>query len=58
MQHHMLREAGLVAPVLDLQGPGHFYVCGDAKNMAKVGCFAEALQCCKQQVCCMLRELH
>ena len=40
VQHHMLREGGLIAPVLDPQGAGHFYVCGDAKNMARVGvCF-------------------
>ncbi len=35
VQHHMAREAALVAPVLAPDGAGCFYVCGDAKNMAK-----------------------
>lgn len=36
MQHHMARESALIAPVLKENGGGHFYVCGDAKHMAKV----------------------
>ena len=47
VQHHIAREAALVAPLLR-EGPesqGIFYICGDAKNMAKVctiwQCFAE-----------------
>ena len=36
VQHHMAREADLIAPVLKGDGPGYFYVCGDAKHMAKV----------------------
>ena len=36
VQHQLQREGTLVAPVLSKAGPGHFYVCGDAKNMAKV----------------------
>lgn len=36
VQHHMAREADLIAPVLRDNGPGYFYVCGDAKHMAKV----------------------
>ncbi|CAL8469233.1 g8774 [Coccomyxa elongata] len=35
VQHHMAREADLIAPVLRDDGPGYFYVCGDAKHMAK-----------------------
>ena len=38
VQHHIAREAALVAPLLR-EGPesqGIFYICGDAKNMAKV----------------------
>lgn len=37
VQHHMECEAKLIAPVLTEAGDGHFYVCGDAKHMAKVG---------------------
>ena len=38
VQHHIEREPKLVAPLLR-EGPetqGIFYICGDAKNMAKV----------------------
>ena len=36
VQHHMARESALIAPVLREGAGGHFYVCGDAKHMAKV----------------------
>ena len=48
VQHHIAREAALVAPLLR-EGPesqGIFYICGDAKNMAKVGAI---WQCCAQK---------
>ena len=38
VQHHIEREPKLVAPLLR-EGPetqGIFYICGDARNMAKV----------------------
>ena len=46
MQHHLAREGTLVAPVLSAAGPGYFYVCGDAKHMAKVRArLLRALRC-------------
>lgn len=36
VQHHMARESALIAPVLRESAGGYFYVCGDAKHMAKV----------------------
>lgn len=59
VQHHIEREPKLVAPLLR-EGPetqGIFYICGDAKNMAKVSitfsglwgcvwrCFSRDVQC-------------
>lgn len=41
VQHHLEREPSIVAPVLR-EGPesqGILYICGDAKNMAKVNVF-------------------
>ena len=34
-QDHMLQQAAHIGAMLDDSANGHFYVCGDAKNMAK-----------------------